>query len=221
VTRLCFFLLAALVCGKVLAEARIDSRTPESFNRTLARMMRELPPRKAAELNTAIASLPFAGMTSVKDTPADGIVKLDLKKIDGMTADQIIDLAQKTVTVKISSGPPPGLPQRFKVPLPAAPAQTEAGKDVASLAGTQWDVTDDLNGFISHEHLTLRVNGEVDDGTSSHNHWEQVGNAVRITINDSYAVYLGTADEAKSMQGAAANLNGSEWTWVARRGESK
>jgi hypothetical protein len=219
---LTFLLLATLVfCGEALAQARIDGSNEESFNRTLAQMMRELPPQKAAELNTAIALLPFAGMTSVKDTPADGIVKLDLKKIDGMTADQIIDLAHKTVTVKISSGPPPGLPQRFKAPLRAAPARTEAAKDAASLAGTQWDVTDDLNGFISHEHLALRANGEVDDGTSSHDHWEQVGNAVRITINDSYAVYLGTADEGKSMQGAAANINGSEWSWVARRSESK
>src|SRR6202035_1653940 len=130
-----FLLLATLVCGEALAEAHIDGSDQESFNRTLAQMMRELPPRKAAELNTAIASLPFAGMTSVKDTPADGVVKLDLKKFDGMTADQIIDLAHKTVAVKISFGPPPGLPQRFKGPLPTAPARTEAGKDVASLAG--------------------------------------------------------------------------------------
>jgi hypothetical protein len=168
------------VCGEVLAEARIDSGTQESFNKTLAQMMRELPPRKAAELNAAIVSLPFAGMTSIKDTPADGVVKLDLKKIDGMTAEQIIDLARRTVTVKLSSGPPPGLPQRFKAPLRAAPTQTEAGEEVASLAGTQWDLTDDLNGFISH---------------------------------------MGTVDESKSMQGAAANINGSEWTWVARRSE--
>jgi hypothetical protein len=91
------------VCGEVLAEARIDSSTQESFNKTLAQMMRELPPRKAAELNAAIVSLPFAGMTSIKDTPADGVVKLDLKKIDGMTAEQIIDLARRTVTVKLSS----------------------------------------------------------------------------------------------------------------------
>jgi hypothetical protein len=30
---------------------------------------------------------------------------------------------------------------------------------------------------------------------------------------------MGTVDESKSMQGAAANINGSEWTWVARRSE--
>jgi hypothetical protein len=143
VTRLSLFLLATLVCGEALAQARIDGSNEESFNRTFAQVLRELPPQEAAELNTA------------------------------------------------------------------TPARTEAAKEAAPLAGTQWDVTDDLNGFISHEHLALKANGEVDDGTSSQNHWEQVGNAVRITINDSYAVYLGTADEAKSMQGAAANINGS------------
>src|ERR1700730_10348218 len=89
VTRLTFLLLATLVCGEARAEAHIDGSEQESLNTTLVQMMRELPPRKAAELNTAIASLPFAGMTPVKDTPADGVVKLDLKKFDGMTADQI------------------------------------------------------------------------------------------------------------------------------------
>ena len=87
------------------------------------------------------------------------------------------------------------------------------------MAGTQWDLTDDLNGFISHMHFVLRADGKVDDGVSSHDHWEQAGNMVRIDFNDSYAVYLGTVDESKSMQGAAANINGSEWTWVAPRGE--
>jgi hypothetical protein len=69
-------------------------------------MKRELSPSKATALDTAIMTLPFAGMRSVKDTPPDGLVKLDITKLDGMTADQIIELARKTVSVKIRVGPP-------------------------------------------------------------------------------------------------------------------
>jgi hypothetical protein len=211
------FLLAMLLCGEAFGEARIDGSTQDSFNSTLAQMLGELPPQKADELKAAINLLPFAGMKSVRDTPADGIVKLDTKKIDGMTADQIIELARKTVSVKITFGPPPGLPERFKAPLRPTPNQTGVPTQASPLVGTVWDMTDDINGNISHTHYTLRADGEVDVAQMPHSHWEQAGNAVRISFNDSYVVYLGTVDQANSMRGAAANINGTEWTWVARR----
>jgi hypothetical protein len=46
---------------------------------------------RKAELDAAINMLPFAGMQSVKDIPPDGLVKLDIKTLDGLTADQIVD----------------------------------------------------------------------------------------------------------------------------------
>ena len=57
----------------------------------------------------------------------------------------------------------------------------------------------------------------MDDGVSTSGRWEQVGAKVRITFNDNYAVYLGILDEAVAMHGAAANINGTDWTWIARR----
>jgi hypothetical protein len=81
-------------------------------------------------------------------------------------------------------------------------------------------MTDNINGFISYKHVTLRPDGTLDDGSSSRNHWEQRGTVLKLALNDNYAVYLGTLNEATSMQGSAANIDGSEWTWTAQRSDS-
>jgi len=214
-----FLLWATLFCAQVVAETRIDASTDDTFNTSLNFMKHELAPKKLAQLNTAIMTLPFAGMQSVKDTPADGIVKLDIKKLDGMTADQIIELARKTVTVKFSVGPPPGLPEQFKAPLLPVSDTAPSAIGVSLLAGTQWIVTDNINGHVSEQRLKLQPDGKVDDGSSTSGRWEQLGTAVRIAFNDNYAVYLGTLDKSAGMQGTAANINGTGWTWVARRSD--
>src|SRR3981081_803065 len=105
-----FALLATAFCSLAIAETRIDASTPDRFNRTLERMKQELPAGKAAELDTAILMLPFARMYSFKDPPPDGIVKLDIKKLDGKTASQIIALGRAPVSVRIRIRLPPGLP---------------------------------------------------------------------------------------------------------------
>lgn len=212
-TRILFTLLATTCASHALAQARIDASTPTTFNSSLTVMKQELSQSKAAQLNAAIAMLPFAGMRSFKDTPSDGAVKLDIKKIDGMTADQVIELARNTVSVKISIGPPPGLPDEYKAKLRDASGSTTA----PPLVGTTWDLTENLNGFITHRRVTLRNEGVMDDGTAGHGHWEQLGGRVRIAFNDDYAVYLGTLEDSTSLKGSAANVNGSEWTWTGRR----
>jgi hypothetical protein len=216
-TRLLFLLPALLFCTQVLAETRIDASTDETFNKTLEMMKHELPPQKAARLNAAVMVLPFARMQSVRDTPPDGIVKLDIKKLDGMTADQIIELAKNTVTVKMRIGPPPGLPEQFRKPLAHAGDQPA----VRSLSGTEWNVTDNINGHISEQRVTLQSDGKVNDGTSTSGRWEQSGTAVKIALNTDYVVYLGTLDEAVSMKGSAANIEGIDWTWTATRSDSR
>jgi hypothetical protein len=126
-------------------------------------------------------------------------------------------LARKTVTVKISVGPPPGLPDEFKAPLRPGSNSAPSGAETLPLAGTEWIVTDNVNGHISEERLKLLPDGKVDDGVSTAGRWEQVGTSVKIARNDNYAVYLGTRDKAVGMHGAAANINGTNWTWIAKR----
>jgi hypothetical protein len=214
--RLLFALLVTIFSSQVVAEPRIDASTPARFNQSLEAMKRELSTRKAAELDMAVATLPFAGMRSLKDTPPDGIVKLDIKKLEAMSAYQIIELAHKTVSVKISVGPPPGLPEQYKAQLRGTSDKTSDSVGAASVAGTGWDLTENFNGFISHQHVMLRTGGVTDDGTAGRGHWEQLGTQVKIAFNDSYAVYLGSLEEPTSLKGTAANINGSEWTWTAR-----
>jgi len=179
VTRVAFALLVTIFTGQALAESRIDASTEADFNRSLAVMKRELSPSKATELDTAIMTLPFAGMRSVKDTPPDGLVKLDIKKLDGMTADQIIELARKTGSVKIRVGPPPGLPEQYKAQLRSASETSNDSIAAPTLAGTGWEITDNINGFISHLHVILRGGGVMDDGTAGRGHWEQLGTRVK------------------------------------------
>ena len=137
----------------------------------------------------------------------------------GMTADQIIELARKTVSVKIRVGPPPGLPEQYKGQLHGASETSNDSIAAPSLAGTGWEITDNINGFISHLHVMLRGGGVMDDGTAGHGHWEQLGTRVKIAFSDNYAVYLGTFDEPTSLKGSAANIEGLEWTWTARRSD--
>jgi hypothetical protein len=217
--RALLILLAAMFCAHAHAETRIDASSEDAFNASLHLMRQELAPKKLAQLDAALTALPFAGMQSFKETPPDGIVKLDIKKLDGMTANRVIELARKTVTVKISVGPPPGLPDEFKAPLrPPSSAASSAAENLP-LAGTQWIVTNTINGHVSEERLKLLSDGKVDDGVSTAGRWEQVGTRVKIAFNDNYAVYLGALDEAVSMHGSAANINGSNWTWIAKRSD--
>jgi hypothetical protein len=118
--RVRFALLVTLFAGTSLAQSRIDASTEATFKTSLAAMRQELSANKASELDAAINMLPFAGMQSVKDIPADGLMKLDIKKLEGMTASQIVELAHTTVSVKIRVGPPPGLPEKYKLPLGSA-----------------------------------------------------------------------------------------------------
>jgi hypothetical protein len=218
-SRALFALFVAMLTGQALAESRIDATTQATFNTSLAAMKQDLAPSKAAELDAAINMLPFSGMQSVKDIPADGLVKLDIKKLDGLTADQIVEFARKTVSIKMRVGPPPGLPKEYKVQLSSASAGSTNSTAVPSLAGTVWDLTSNTNGFISHDHLVLRDGGVLDDGTGYPARWEQLGERVKLSFNDGYAVYLGTIDEPTSLKGSAANIQGVEWTWTARRSD--
>ena len=218
-TRYLPILLATMWCAHADAKTLIDASTEDTFNTSLHSMKQELSPEKQSQLDTALMTLPFAGMQSLKDIPQDGVVKLDIKALDGMTADQVIEFARKTVTVKIRVGPPPGLPAEFKAPLRPGAGTPSRSPDTLALAGTQWLVTDNINGHVSEMRLRLLADGKVDDGVSTAGRWEQVGTRVRIALNDNYAVYLGDLDKPVAMHGAAANINGSDWTWVAKRSD--
>jgi len=217
--RVRFALLVTLFAGTSLAQSRIDASTEATFKTSLAAMRQELSANKASELDAAINMLPFAGMQSVKDIPADGLMKLDIKKLDGMTASQIVELAHTTVSVKIRVGPPPGLPEKYKLPLGSASRGSNNSIAVPSLVGSAWDFTENINGFISRQHVILRDGGVLDDGDGYPGRWEQLGARVRLAFNDGYAVFLGMIDEPTSLTGSAGNKEGLEWTWTARRSD--
>src|SRR5208282_918464 len=183
-TRYLVMFLATICCAHAATTARIDATSEDTFNTSLHSMKQELGPKKQAQLDTALMTLPFAGMQSLKDTPPGGVVKLDIKALDGMTADQIIELARKTVTVKIRVGPPPGLPDAFKAPLRPDTGTPSSGPETFPLAGSQWVVTDNINGHVSEMRIKLLADGKVDDGVSTPGRWEQVGAKVGIALND-------------------------------------
>lgn len=219
-TRISFVLLAAMSCVQATAETRIDASSEDNFKSSLALMKQELVPTKQAQLDSALTTLPFADMRSFRDTPSDGIIKLDIKKLDGMTADQIIELARTKVTVKISVGPHPGLPGQFKAALGAGSCVSFSSAEALPLTGTQWIMTSNINGNVSEDRFKLLPDCKVENGVSSSGRWEQLGEKVRIALNDNYAVYLGILDSAANMHGVAANINGSDWSWVAKRTNS-
>jgi hypothetical protein len=92
-----------------------------------------------------------------------------------MTASQIVEMARKTVSVKIRVGPPPGLPEKYKMPLGSASEGTNNSIAVPSLVGSGWDLTSNMNGSISHDHVLLGDGGVLDDGAGHPGHREQRG----------------------------------------------
>ena len=62
-------------------------------------------------------------------------------------------------------GPPPGLPEKYEVPLDSALGSSSDSITVPSLVGSAWNLTSNTHGFISHEHVVLRDAGVLDDGT--------------------------------------------------------
>jgi hypothetical protein len=64
-TRFLLILFAVMSCAQAVAETRIDASSEDSFNASLRLMKQELSSKKLAQLETAIATLPFAGMQSV------------------------------------------------------------------------------------------------------------------------------------------------------------
>ena len=158
-TRYFVILLATICCAHTATTARIDATSEDTFNTSLHSMKQELGPEKQAQLDTALMTLPFAGMQSLKDTPPDGVVKLDKKALDGITADQIIELARKTVTVKIRVGPPPGLPDAFKATFRPDTGTPSRGPETFALAGSQWVVTENINGHVSEMRIKLLSDG--------------------------------------------------------------
>lgn len=200
-------------------EVQIDATSDKSVEQSYKRMYESLDQETQIELATAILKLNMAGINSAEEMLADpelrspGPVRIK-ERIAGLSAAEIIALADKTSTVRIiPPGPKPGVPADLLTPL-------AAGNPSYSLASTKWKVVSDMNGHVKEKALEFKSDGTLETNppsTAGASSWEQSADEVRIFINDSYAVSRGKFVDADHIQGTAGNKNGSTWIWNATR----
>jgi hypothetical protein len=85
-----FLLLSALACTKT-----IDGSNEKTFKASYDKMRAELPKNKANKLDFALSKLltNLVMKDSTKDLDATAVRAVIYKQVDGMTADEIIELA--------------------------------------------------------------------------------------------------------------------------------
>jgi hypothetical protein len=212
----------ALACHPAMAKepVRIDASSDKKVERSFARMLRSLDTAKKMELQVAILQLNMIGVSGA----AELMAKPELQKpsavrvkdrIAGLTADEIVKLAAATSTVRIvTKGQEPGVPAELLRPLPA-------GDPVFPLASTRWTFTSNTNGHLREITIEM-LEGGVLKGTTpgagaSTGTWEQSADEVRLTLNDGFAVDLGTWVDRDHLKGTGGNRMGTTWTWTAVR----
>ncbi len=106
-------------------EVRIDATSDKSVEQSYKRMNESLHQEAQIELATAILKLNMVGINSSKEMLADpalhslGPVRIK-DRIAGLTAAEIVKLADKTSTVRIiTPGQEPGVPADLLTPLAA------------------------------------------------------------------------------------------------------
>jgi hypothetical protein len=219
-------LAALLTLGSALTTdaaepIRIDGSSTEATERSFQQMTAALTQEQQIQLMMAMVQLNFVGVTSATEAisnpalqqPSAGRIK---DKITGMTASEIIDLANRTATTQaFVQGKEPGVPSDLLRPL-------QAGSVPQSLAGTTWVITSDVNGHVRedvyafHEDHTGQL-VETDRKSPGIHRWEQSGIEMRLSTNDGYSVFLGHFKEDGSMVGEAGNEIGTRWTWIAEK----
>lgn len=210
-------LLTGLAHAQV--QVRIDASSDKSTEQSYERMFESLDDDRRIKLQTAIIQLNMIGVSSAKEMLADpelrnpGPVRIQ-DRIAGLTAGEIIALADKTATTKIiMPGEEPGVPADLLTPL-------DAGRPAYSLASTQWRFVTDTNGFLKENTFEFESGGKLETtppSTVGVDTWEQSADEVRIFINDRYAVSRGRFVDADHLRGTGGNKMGTTWTWTAER----
>jgi hypothetical protein len=106
-----YFFIALLVSVSLEVSAsgpiRIDATSEDTVNASFQAMLSHLDRRHQTELLGAIVQLNFVGVTSVyqaldkPDLQRPSVVRIK-DKIAGLTADEIIELAKKTATTRVT-----------------------------------------------------------------------------------------------------------------------
>jgi hypothetical protein len=109
----------------------------------------------------------------------------------------------------------PGLPEKFQRPLTDQPVAPKV-----SLAGTTWEFTTVHDGYVRSLKYAFHADGRLEllhaaaGGPST---WQQAGDQLRLSLNDGYAVWLGSVSGPDAMSGESANVYAAEGTWTGRR----
>lgn len=211
------FLVFGLAHAK--QEVRIDASSDNSVKQSYKRMNNSLDRVGRVELASAVVQLNMIGVSSAAEMLADpelrnpGPVRIK-NRIAGLSAGEIIALANKTATVKVfTPGQEPGVPDELLTPL-------TPGNPAYSLESSQWHRVTNINGFITEETLVFQPGGQLETTPASKtgvSTWEQSADEVRVFINDRYAVSRGKFVDADHIKGMAGNKVGSTWTWTATR----
>jgi hypothetical protein len=198
----------------------IDGSSDASADRSFQRMMNSLDTNQKQQLAIAMIQLNMVGVESAREAindpglqhPSAGRIK---DKIAGLTASEIIDLAHRTATTTrvYVEGSEPGVPRELLRPL-------AEGAPTQPLSDTTWAITEDINGHVTHmsyalhaDHTATLVEKDTKPGGTSR--WEQSGNEIRLSVNDGYAVLLGSFSGSGSAAGEGANKTGGHWSWTA------
>lgn len=210
-------------------------------------MRTSLDSSQRMQLDIAIFKLNMVAATTASEAPAHPSATRIKNKIAGLTAEQIIALADKATDVKlVGSGQQPGIPSDLMQPLPRGPVVTPIGDTV-------WHFKSNTDGHIAHATVAFDGNGTVrvshvgakprstagsgpndpiagtyvvrdqngsvrdprtgvDTGSGT---WVQSADALRISLNDGFAILVGRISGDRQIVGKDGNKFGVTWAWQA------
>jgi len=214
-------LLAALLAGVASAAARLEAADPATYQGSLAAVRAELAGEARARFEVALVQVAHERAAFDHGPPRE--TPLDPKRVHGLTAAEVITLAERVATVPAyQGGERPGLPERFRRTLADTVAVEGGVGQAPRLGGSLWEVVSvATNGAVAVERLELRTDGtlrRLPDGSIAGDRWTQQGRRVRLSFNDGYAVMLGGMLSGDALFGEAANAFGDAGVrWTAQR----
>jgi hypothetical protein len=219
-TRLTLSLAALLLALPASAAVRIDASDEAAYQRSLLAARQELPREQRAAFDAALVQIAHERAAFDLGPPREW--PLDEKRLDGLTAEQVLALATRIATAPgYRGGERAGLPARFRRTL-ADTVATEGTARAPRIGGTVWEVVSTAaNGAVQIDRIELVQDGRLrrlPGGGGGADTWQQLGVRVRLAFDAGHAVFLGRMVTVNEMDGDAANVFGDAGVrWKARR----